>query len=114
MSQTLYLITEAHTHVSALAPSIDNPLDGIVPNFTVFGAEFNSLWKKLLGAAWAIAMIVAVGYLMRGIVGIAQHRGGSHPSQVAESRGEAMRGGVAVAGLAALSVIVGAILIVTG
>ncbi len=114
MSQTLYALTGIHAHVAALAPSIDNPLNGIVPNFTVFGAEFNSLWKKLLGAAWALALIAAIAYLMRGIVGIAQHRGGSHPSQVAESRGEAMRGGIAVGGLAALSVIVGAILIVTG
>ena len=114
MSQTLALITEAHVHVAALMPpAIDNPLDGIVPDFTAFGAEFDSLWKKLLGGAWAISLVVAIAYLMRGIVGIAQHKGGNHPSQVAESRSEAVRGGIAVGALASLAVIVGAILTIT-
>lgn len=114
MSNTLALLNEAQAQVVALSPpTIDNPLDGIVPDFTAFGARFDALWKKLVGAVWAIALVVSIVYLMRGIVGIAQHRGGSHPSQVAESRGEAVRGGIAVGGLAALGVIVSAILAVT-
>ena len=123
MSQTLALIVEAHTHALAFLPGADptppppagiaNPLDGIVPDFTAFGTKFDALWKKLLGGAWAIALVFAIFYLMRGIVGIAQHKGGNHPSQVAESRSEAVRGGVAVGGLAALAAIVGAILFIT-
>lgn len=124
MSQTLALIVETHTHALAFWPSADptpppqpagiaNPLDGIVPDFTAFGTKFDALWKKLLGGAWAIALVVAIFYLMRGIVGIAQHKGGNHPSQVAESRSEAVRGGIAVGALAALGAIVGAILFVT-
>ncbi len=114
MSQTLALLTEAHTHALAYMPTeIKNPLDGIVPDFTAFGTKFDALWKKLLGGAWAIALVVAIFYLMRGIVGIAQHKGGNHPSQVAESRSEAVRGGIAVGALAALGAIVGAILFIT-
>lgn len=119
MSQALALITEAHAHAMAFLPAADppapitNPLNGVAPNFTAFGTEFDALWKKLLGGAWAIALLFAIVYLMRGIVGIAQHRGGNHPSQVAEARGEAIRGGIAVGGLAALAVIVGGILTIT-
>ena len=124
MSQTLALLNEAHTHALAFWPNADptpppqpagiaNPLDGIVPDFTAFGTKFDALWKKLLGGAWAIALVVAIFYLIRGIVGIAQHKGGNHPSQVAESRSEAVRGGIAVGALSALGAIVGAILFIT-
>lgn len=115
MSQTLALLNEAHTHALAYVPAADipNPLDGIVPNFTAFGTKFDALWKKILAGVWGIALVVAVFYLIRGIVGIAQHKGGNHPSQVAESRSEAVRGGVAFGALASLAVIVGAILTIT-
>ena len=33
-------ITDALTMV----PTIDNPLNGILPNFSIFGVEFTSLW----------------------------------------------------------------------
>lgn len=115
MSQTMTLLVEAQNHSLAYLPAakIPNPLDGIMPNFTAFGTEFDALWKKLLAGVWGIALVVAIFYLIRGIVGIAQHKGGNHPSQVAESRSEAVRGGVAFGSLAALGVIVGAILTIT-
>jgi hypothetical protein len=28
--------------------SIPNPLNGILPNFTIFGAQFTLLWQKLI------------------------------------------------------------------
>lgn len=93
---------------------IDNPLNDITPNFNAFGVEFNALWKKLLGAIWALAIIAAVFYLIRGIVASNSHQGGGHPSQVREARAEAQRAAIALGALAALPAIVGAILFVAG
>ena len=39
---------------------IDNPLNGLLPNFTIFGVEFTQLWQKLITGAWAIAIILCV------------------------------------------------------
>lgn len=98
----------------AVVPMIDNPLDGVVPDFQVFGAEFNSLWKKLLGAAWALGIIACVFFLIRGIVTVNDGQKSAHPSQVREGRAEAVKAAIALGVLAALTPIVGAILIVFG
>lgn len=82
-----------------------NPLDGIIPNFTIFGAEFTAIWQKLAAGLWGLAIIIAIGYLAHGILGIAQNRGG-HPGNLRESKKEAMNAGIALAGLIALAVIV--------
>ena len=98
------------THPDLVPQAIPNPLDGILPDFTVFGAKFTALWQKLLGGLWALAILAAIAYLIRGLLGIAQHRGGGHPSQVAESRKEATMALASLGSLAALAVIVGVVL----
>jgi hypothetical protein len=85
---------------------MDNPLDGVVPDFSVFGTEFTTIWQKLAAGLWAVAILVAIGYLAHGILGIAQNRGG-HPGQLRESRREAVNAGIALGGLISLAVIVG-------
>lgn len=96
--------------VSAV-PMIDNPIDGVVPDFSVFGAEFNSWWKKLFGAIWALAIIWVLAQLVIAIATMAQSKG-SHPQELQESRRSAAWAGGALACLAAFGVIVGAILAV--
>ena len=84
---------------------MENPLNNIVPDFAIFGAEFTAIWQKLAAGLWGLAIIVAVGYLGHGILGIAQNRGG-HPGNLRESRKEALNAGIALGGLLALAVIV--------
>jgi len=84
---------------------VKNPINGITPDFTVFGADFTTIWSKLAAGLWGLAILVAIGYLAHGILGIAQNRGG-HPGQLRESRKEAVNAGIALGGLIALSVIV--------
>lgn len=86
---------------------MNNPLDGIVPDFAIFGAEFNGIWQKLAAGLWGVAILIAVGYLGHGILGIAQNRGG-HPGQLRESKKEAVNAGIALGGLISLAVIVSA------
>lgn len=99
--------------VVAAVPVIDNPIDGVVPDFTVFGAEFNSWWKKLFGALWAIGIIWTLVQLVIAIAAISQAKG-SHPSELQENRKSAITSGAALALLASLGVIVPAILAVVG
>lgn len=92
---------------------IANPLDGVVPDFSILGAEFTEVWQKVAAAAWGLCIAVAVLYLMHGIVGIATNRN-SHPGQLREAKKEAVNAGIALAGLIMLAVIVGAIIAIFG
>jgi type IV secretion system pilin len=92
---------------------VENPLDGIVPDFSIFGAEFTAIWQKLAAGLWGVAILVAVGYLGHGILGIAQNRGG-HPGNLRESRKEALNAGIALGGLLALAVIVSVFIAIFG
>lgn len=106
------ILSTAHTLLAAV-PAVDNPIDGVVPDFTVFGAEFNSWWKKLFGALWALGIIFALGNLVLAIATISQTKG-SHPGELQEARKSAAYSAAALAALAGFAVIVGAILAVAG
>jgi hypothetical protein len=93
-------------------PTIDNPLDGILPNFSVFGAEFTELWQKLIAAAWGIAIIIAIVFL--NITGRATATSGGNPNDYKHARTAAMWSGISIGVLAALAVIVGAVLALFG
>lgn len=94
---------------------IANPLDHILPNFTVFGAEFTQLWQKLLAAIWGIAILVAVVYLILGMLSMATASGpAANPMAHAEGRKKAVMAALALGCLAALAVIVGAVLTLAG
>ncbi len=83
-----------------------NPLDGLVPDFTVFGAEFTQLWQKLAVGLWAIGILVAIFYLGRGLLAMGQSRGSGHPQEYKQAKTEALWGGGALGGLVALATIV--------
>ena len=91
--------------------AIDNPLNHVLPNFTIFGAEFTQLWQKLLAAIWGIAIILAVVYLILGVLSMATASGpAANPMAHAEGRKKAIMAAIALGCLAALAVIVGAVL----
>jgi hypothetical protein len=94
--------------------AIDNPLDGILPDFSIFGAEFTELWQKILAGIWGIGIIIAVVFLIIGIVKMAGASSGGNPNEYKTARNQAMWGGIALGALAALAVIVGAILALFG
>ena len=92
---------------------MSNPLDNIIPNFTIFGAQYTAIWQKLAAGLWGPAILIAVGYLGHGLLGIAQNRGG-HPGQLRDSRREAVNAGVSLGGLISLAVIVSVFITVFG
>ena len=100
------------TAVTMLPVDVDNPLDGIVPNFTFGGTEFTELWQKLIAAVWGIAILASIVFLIIGIVSMAGASGASNPNpqQHKEGRQKALWAGISLAALAGLAIIVGAIL----
>lgn len=102
--------------VSRVPLAIDNPLDGLIPDFSFGGAEFTALWQKLITAIWGIAILISIVYLALGLVAMAGASSDSNPNpqQHAQGRKKALWAGVSLAGLAALALIVGAILSFVG
>ncbi|GAA0990003.1 hypothetical protein [Subtercola frigoramans] len=98
---------------AAYVASIDNPLNGILPDFSIFGVQFTELWQKLVAGIWAIAIVIAVIYLIMGVGSMASASGvNANPMAHAEGRKKATNAAIALGILAALAVIVGAILAV--
>lgn len=90
-----------------------NPIDGIVPDFAIFGVQFTQLWQKIFAGFWGIAIVVVIVFLVQGIVKIAQS-GDTNPQGVAAGKQQVVLSGAALGGLVALGVIVGAIIAVFG
>lgn len=98
------------TDTIAILPMIDNPLDGILPNFSILGVEFTQLWQKLVAGIWAIAIILTIVFVIVGVGQMAAASASGNPSAYKDARNQALWAGIALGVLAALSVIVGAIL----
>jgi hypothetical protein len=103
-------------HDFILRAAIDNPLDGILPDFSFGGTEFTALWQKLIAALWAIGILVSIGFLIFGIVAMAGASGDTNPNPQAHAQGrrKAVWAGISLAALAGLAIIVGAVLSFAG
>lgn len=97
-----------------IATAIDNPLDGVLPDFSIFGAEFTELWQKLVAGVWALALIAAIVYLILGIAEMGKAGASENPNQHKEGRKKFITALIALGCLAALAVIVGAVLTIFG
>lgn len=78
-------------HTLLIAAAIQNPLDGILPDFSFGGQEFTQLWQKLVAAAWAIGIIVSIVYLIRGLVEMAGASNDINPNPRSTPRGAQRR-----------------------
>lgn len=107
------LILTAATRVPL---AIENPLNGIIPDFSFGGAEFTQLWQKIIAAVWAVGILIAIVYVIIGIVEMAGASGDTNPNPAQHSVGrkKAMWALIALGGLAALALIVGAVLTFAG
>lgn len=87
-----------------------NPFQGVVPNFEVFGVEFTAAWQKLLGGIWGIAFVLAAFGAIRAVLELQHAKKGGYQTSVHEHTESAKRSGFAVAALAALGIIFGAVI----
>ena len=91
-----------------------NPFDGVVPDFTVFGTEFNQAWKKILGGLWALAFAAIAVYLVGATVKFASAKKQGYEHGITESARDLKNGGIAAGVCAGLPIIFGAILTLIG
>jgi len=91
---------------------MENPLNGILPNFAIFGVEFTQLWQKLVAGIWGIGIILAVVFLILGLVQMGASSNSGNPQEYKSARTKAIWAAISLGLLAALAVIVGAILAV--
>lgn len=99
---------------SIIPTDIENPIDGIVPDFSIFGVEFTELWQKLFAGLWGIAIIIAIVYLVIGITAMGKSSSSGNGEEYKTGRKQAMWAAISLGGLVALGIIVGAIIAVFG
>lgn len=88
--------------------AMQNPFPG-APDFTVFGVAFDTWWKKLFAAVWALAIIVAGFFFIVGLMAMAK-ADANNPHAHQQGKEKAMGAGIGLIALAGLGVILGAIL----
>lgn len=105
------MMIELIQHATVVHAAIDNPLNGVAPDFSIFGVQFNTLWKKLLAGIWAVCIVISIAFLLVGLTGMAgSSEGGGNALAYKTARTKAMWAAIALGCLAAAAVIVGAIL----
>lgn len=94
-------------------PADKNPLNDITPKWDVFGGQFTTLWQRILGGFWALALVVSAGFLIHGLMGMSIAKKSHHPGDLRESKKEAMTAGIGFASVAGVAVIASIILTLT-
>ena len=110
----LSMTMDVHTMVQAVgpAPMIDNPFPGL-PDFTSLGGRFTEWWQRLFAVLWGLGIIIAGVYVVIGLVAMAKSDS-NNPAAHAQGKKKFTVAGIALACLAGLGVILGAILAVAG
>ncbi|VXC40682.1 conserved hypothetical protein [Arthrobacter sp. 9V] len=96
--------------IRTAVPLIDNPLDGVTPSIDVLGVKFEGAVQMVLGALWALALILLAGAFIWNLMkwGIARNRG--HSDDLEDGAAGAKKTGIAFGAAAGASVIIGGIL----
>lgn len=89
-----------------------NPFDGVVPNFDVFGVDFNAAWKKLLGGVWGLAFVVFAFGMIRATLQLQSAKRNGYQTSVAEHTASLKRSVVGLGVLASIGLIFSAVLAV--
>ncbi|WP_394163541.1 hypothetical protein [Galactobacter valiniphilus] len=100
--------------IPVLAEKVDNPLKGVSPNLEVFGVKFTNAISLILGGAWALALVVAVFFMIKNGASWAAARQRGMSDDMEDGATGLKRSALAFALIAALGVIVGAILNLIG
>lgn len=97
----------------AASAAITNPLDGITPDLSVFGPAFNSVWARVVGGIWAVALGASTVKLIFALYKMRAMKAAGMPQEMSDASGEARIAGIAFGCLASVGIIIGAILFVT-
>ncbi|QCB51804.1 hypothetical protein E5720_17570 [Rhodococcus sp. PAMC28707] len=87
-----------------------NPFDGVNPDIGLLGPALNSTWKRLLAAAWGVALAVTGFNVMTSFLSFKKAKSRGMPGDLSDASADLKLAGAGLAGTAAAGVIVGAIL----
>jgi hypothetical protein len=109
------LILQTLTHLAAgPAAASTDPFKGVVPDFTIFGADFNAWWKKLLAGAWAFSIAYCAFKLFPAAMSVHRSRRVGNAMSLGEATQDLQFWGVGTAVIVAAGLLFGAILTVAG
>lgn len=97
-------------HLHQLGAS-KNPFDSVVPDFSIFGAKFTSWWQKLLGAAWAAAILVCAFKLFPALASVHRSRKVGNAVSLGEASQDLQFWGMTTVGTVAAGLLFGVLLI---
>lgn len=97
---------------AAPASAIANPLDGISPNMDALGPAFNSSWKRLGGAIWAVVLGILAFKVITSTLKRSKAKRNAASGDLAEATEDLQEAGLMLLVCAMASVIIGAILYV--
>lgn len=91
-----------------------DPFDGVIPNFTIFGADFNAWWKKMLAGIWALSIVYCAFKLFPAAMSVHRNRRVGNAMSLGEASQDLQFWGVGTAVIVAAGLLFGAILTVAG
>lgn len=95
------------------SPSND-PFKGVVPDFSVFGADFTTWWQKLLAGFWGLAIVVAGAGLLVAALKYRSQKSHGYAQGTLESADDLKRWGVSSGIILGAGVIFGGLVAVFG
>ena len=100
----------ATLHVIDTAAGFKNPLEGVIPDFSLWGNSVGDTWRRLMGAFWAACLaICALWVIAAGAKWAGANRRGFAGQQV-EAKQAFMDAATGLGACAAGSIIVGGVL----
>jgi hypothetical protein len=104
------LVQTVTTHLSAGK----DPFDGVVPNFAIFGADFNSWWKKILAGVWGLSIVYCAFRLFPAALSMHRSRHVGNVTSLGEASQELKFWGAGTVMVVAAGLVFGALLTVAG
>ena len=113
------LVQTVMNHVAAGHPTTvlaagRNPFDGVVPNFTIFGADFNSWWKKLLAGVWGLSIVYCAFKLFPAALSVHRSRTVGNVNSLGEASQELKFWGAGTVMVVAAGLLFGTLLAIAG
>jgi hypothetical protein len=108
------LILDTLNRHAATIAAAKNPFDGVVPDFSIFGADFNDWWRKLLAGVWALSLVYCAFKLFPAAMSMHRSRRVGNAMSLGEASQDLQFWGVGTGVVVAAGLLFGAILFAAG
>ncbi|PXX53450.1 hypothetical protein DFR70_12761 [Nocardia tenerifensis] len=99
---------------TASAQDIQNPLDGVSPDFGLFSGSLDATWKRIVAFIWALIIIGSAVRVIVGAFKVKRAKSRGYANDLSEGSEELQDALISVALVAAASPLVATILFVVG